>query len=243
VLGLDQICGTQDGCNLLEFEKRTARPLGPRRGRLQRWHLAGKHSTSFRIAQYASTRSPLTKRQRQAGSARTEHGNPAHTLPDLLDDLGTLSRNEPRIGPTEHTSPASRPLTDLQATALQLLGIKLNTQDRTNQHHQGKIRRQHDSVPLGEKLPSRSSTELPRIDRHRQTVDADASVTPRSITTGMVVRMMSSFLSSRRRRRSSSHPRGQGDDLRLLAPRVLRAGPTSGMGPVARRRYGRASGH
>src|SRR2546430_3768386 len=39
----------------------------------------------------------------KAGRARTDHGYPAHTLPDLLDDLGTLSRNTLRIGPTQHT--------------------------------------------------------------------------------------------------------------------------------------------
>src|ERR1035437_3389472 len=63
----------------------------------------------------------------KAGSARTEHGYPAHTLPDLLDDLGTLCRNTLRIGPAEHTfTPLTTP-TDLQTTALQLLGTKLKT--------------------------------------------------------------------------------------------------------------------
>ena len=63
----------------------------------------------------------------KAGSARTEHGHPAHTLPDLLDDLGTLCRNTLRIGPAEHTFTRLTTPTELQATALQLLGTKLRT--------------------------------------------------------------------------------------------------------------------
>jgi hypothetical protein len=63
----------------------------------------------------------------KAASAHTEHGHPAHTLPDLLEDLGTLCRNYIRIGNTEHTFPRLTTPTELQATALQLLGTKLNT--------------------------------------------------------------------------------------------------------------------
>ncbi len=63
----------------------------------------------------------------KAGSARTDHGHPAHTLPDLLDDLGTLCRNTLRIGPSEHTFTRLTTPTELQATALQLLGTKLAT--------------------------------------------------------------------------------------------------------------------
>jgi Transposase DDE domain len=70
-------------------------------------------------------RSPQAKAK--ASSARTKHGYPAHTLPDLLDDLGTLSRNHLRIGHTEHTLTRLTTPTELQATALQLLGTKLNT--------------------------------------------------------------------------------------------------------------------
>jgi hypothetical protein len=40
----------------------------------------------------------------KAGSARTTTGHPAHTLPDLLADLATLTRNTVRIGHAEHTS-------------------------------------------------------------------------------------------------------------------------------------------
>ena len=63
----------------------------------------------------------------KASSARTKQGYPAHTLPDLLDDLGTLSRNHLRIGHTEHTFTRLTTPTELQATSLQLLGTKLNT--------------------------------------------------------------------------------------------------------------------
>jgi hypothetical protein len=63
----------------------------------------------------------------KAGSARTDHGYPAHTLPDLLDDLGTLCRNTLRIGPSEHTFTRLTTPTELQATALQLLGTNLAT--------------------------------------------------------------------------------------------------------------------
>jgi hypothetical protein len=63
----------------------------------------------------------------KAGSARTDHGYPAHTLPDLLDDLSTLARNTLRIGPTEHTFTRLTTPTELQATALQLLGTNLKT--------------------------------------------------------------------------------------------------------------------
>jgi len=70
-------------------------------------------------------RSPNAKAK--AGSARTEHAYPAHTLPDLLDDLGTLCRNTLRIAPAEHTFTRLTNPTELQATTLQLLGTKLKT--------------------------------------------------------------------------------------------------------------------
>ena len=59
----------------------------------------------------------------KAGSARTPDGHAAHSLEDLLKDLGTLARNTIRIanGPytfTRHTTP-----TKLQANAYQLLGV------------------------------------------------------------------------------------------------------------------------
>jgi hypothetical protein len=63
----------------------------------------------------------------KAGSARTEPGYPAHTLPDLLDDLATLCRNTLRIAPSHHTFTRLTTPTELQATALELLGTKLKT--------------------------------------------------------------------------------------------------------------------
>lgn len=60
----------------------------------------------------------------KAGSARTEHGHPAHTLPDLLADLGTLCQNHLRIGATEHTFTRLTTPTKLQATTLALLDTK-----------------------------------------------------------------------------------------------------------------------
>ena len=61
----------------------------------------------------------------KAGSARTTHGHPAHTLPDLLADLGTICRNHLHIGHSEHTFIRLTTPTELQATALELAGIKL----------------------------------------------------------------------------------------------------------------------
>jgi hypothetical protein len=61
----------------------------------------------------------------KAGSHHTEHGYPAHTLPDLLADLGTLCRNHLRIGHSQHTFTRLTTPTQLQATALELTGIRL----------------------------------------------------------------------------------------------------------------------
>lgn len=70
-----------------------------------------------------ATRSP--RGTANANAARTEHGHPAHTLTDLLADLATLCRNTLRIGPAQHTFPRLTEPTELQATALDLLDIKL----------------------------------------------------------------------------------------------------------------------
>jgi hypothetical protein len=70
-------------------------------------------------------RSP--KGQANAAAARTEHGHAAHTLPDLLADLGTLCRNTLRIAHAEHTFTRLTTPTPLQATALNLLDLKLHT--------------------------------------------------------------------------------------------------------------------
>jgi len=61
--------------------------------------------------------------QANASAQRTSHGHRAHTLTDLLADLATLTRNTLTIHNgatfTRHSEP-----TPLQATALQLLGVK-----------------------------------------------------------------------------------------------------------------------
>lgn len=66
-------------------------------------------------------RSPAAKRK--AGSARTEHGHAAHTLPDLLTDLATLCRNTIRVATTDTTYQQLTTPTTLQTHALELLAI------------------------------------------------------------------------------------------------------------------------
>jgi hypothetical protein len=70
-----------------------------------------------------ATRSPAARAK--AGSAQTQDGHPAHSLPDLLSDLGTLCRNTLRIGHADHTFTRLTTPTELQATALELLDVKL----------------------------------------------------------------------------------------------------------------------
>jgi hypothetical protein len=60
-------------------------------------------------------------------SHRTEHGLPAHSLADLLAALGTICRNTLRVGQSPHTFTRLTTPNDLQATALELLDIKLTT--------------------------------------------------------------------------------------------------------------------
>jgi hypothetical protein len=60
----------------------------------------------------------------KAGSARTTDGHPAHNFADLIAALGTLSRNQIRIGPSQHTYTRLSTPTPLQARALELLDIK-----------------------------------------------------------------------------------------------------------------------
>ncbi len=62
--------------------------------------------------------------QANASAARTEHGHRAHTLTDLLADLATLTRNTLTIHNGAAFTRLSQP-TPLQATALQLLSVKL----------------------------------------------------------------------------------------------------------------------
>ena len=59
----------------------------------------------------------------KAGSGRTADGQVTHSLEDLLSELGTLCRNELRIGADEHTFPRLTTATELQTSAFELLGI------------------------------------------------------------------------------------------------------------------------
>jgi hypothetical protein len=62
----------------------------------------------------------------KAGSHHTPDGLPAYNLPDLINELGTICRNQLRIGDTPHTFPRLTNANDAQAKALALLDIKLN---------------------------------------------------------------------------------------------------------------------
>lgn len=64
--------------------------------------------------------------QANASAQRTAHGHPAHTLTDLLSDLGTLCSNTLSIHDSHTFTRLTEP-TALQATTLQLLNIKLTT--------------------------------------------------------------------------------------------------------------------
>jgi Transposase DDE domain len=70
-------------------------------------------------------RSPAAKTK--AGSHTTPDELPAHSLTDLLTELGTICRNQLRIGTSEHTFPRLTNPTPLQARALDLLDIQLHT--------------------------------------------------------------------------------------------------------------------
>ena len=59
----------------------------------------------------------------KAASGRTTDGQVAHSLEDLVAELGTLCRNELRIGADEHTFPRLTTATELQASAFELLAI------------------------------------------------------------------------------------------------------------------------
>ena len=59
----------------------------------------------------------------KAGSARTADGQVAHSLKDLLKDLGTLCRNTIRIGASPYTFTRLTTPTELQASALELASI------------------------------------------------------------------------------------------------------------------------
>jgi hypothetical protein len=61
--------------------------------------------------------------QTKAGSARIPDGHTAHSFADLIAELGTLCRNELRLGQAEHTYTRLTKPTDLQARAFELLEL------------------------------------------------------------------------------------------------------------------------
>lgn len=67
-----------------------------------------------------------TSAKAKASSARTADGFPAHNFGDLIAELGTLCRNEVRVGSADHTFSRLTKPTELQARAFDLLNIKLH---------------------------------------------------------------------------------------------------------------------
>jgi hypothetical protein len=61
----------------------------------------------------------------KAGSARTADGLPAYNLTDLIAELGTICRNQLRIGESQHTFPRLTNRNPVHAKALELLNVKL----------------------------------------------------------------------------------------------------------------------
>jgi hypothetical protein len=61
----------------------------------------------------------------KAGRARTPDGLPAFSLTDLIAELGTVCRNQLRIGNSTHTIPRLTNLNTIQAKALELLNVTL----------------------------------------------------------------------------------------------------------------------
>jgi Transposase DDE domain len=68
-------------------------------------------------------RSPAANKK--AGSHHTPDGLPAYNLPDLINELGTICRNQLRIGDSPHTFPRLTNTNTIQAKALQLLNTPL----------------------------------------------------------------------------------------------------------------------
>ncbi|HZE06916.1 MAG TPA: IS1634 family transposase [Solirubrobacteraceae bacterium] len=71
----------------------------------------------------SATRSPAAKAK--TASHRTTDGLPAYNLTDLIEELSTLTRNQLRIGESDHTFTRLTKPNTIQAKALQLLDIKL----------------------------------------------------------------------------------------------------------------------
>jgi hypothetical protein len=61
----------------------------------------------------------------KASSHHTPDGLPAYNLPDLIAELGTICRNQLRIGDSQHTFPRLTTANEIQAKALELLDVKL----------------------------------------------------------------------------------------------------------------------
>jgi len=61
----------------------------------------------------------------KAGSARTSDGQVAHSLKDLIAELGTLTRNTVRVTTIDAAYQQLTTPTELQKRAFQLLGLKL----------------------------------------------------------------------------------------------------------------------
>ena len=59
-------------------------------------------------------------------SHRTADGLPAYSLTDLIAELGTICRNQLRVGKSKHTFPRLTNTNKIQAKALELLDVKLN---------------------------------------------------------------------------------------------------------------------
>ncbi len=68
-------------------------------------------------------RSPAATTKDRTG--RTPDGLPAYSLTDLIAELGTVCRNQLRIGQSQHTFPRLTNTNDIQAKALELLDVKL----------------------------------------------------------------------------------------------------------------------
>lgn len=71
-----------------------------------------------------ATRSPAAKAK--TASQRTTDGPPAYSLTDLIEELATITRNQLRIGNSDHTFTRLTKPNPIQAKALQLLDIKLS---------------------------------------------------------------------------------------------------------------------
>ena len=61
----------------------------------------------------------------KAGRGRAPDGLPAYNLPDLIAELGTICRNQLRIGESQHTFPRLTNRNTIQTKALDLLDVKL----------------------------------------------------------------------------------------------------------------------